>query len=193
MGRSERGEPAAVSDVRDRTLRRIRQIPLAAAVVSIAFGLAVFGGYALVIGRLVVLPPFVLPTQPLAAVLFLLTGLGLLAAHLRRVRVQRDLAVVATILAGLIVAEYLFGVDLRIDRLLFPRQVAALTRMFPGRPAPITAAIFLLQSIALLLAARRPRAAGAPPRRAARCRAGPRSCAARRRRPGVPRSARSAG
>jgi PAS domain S-box-containing protein len=146
-----------VNDVRDRTLRRIRQIPLAAAVVSVAFGLAVLGGYALAIGHLVVLPPFVLPTQPLAAVLFLLTGLCLLAAQLRRVRVQRDLAIVATTLAGLIVAEYLFGVDLRIDRLLFPRQVAGLTRMFPGRPAPITAAIFLLQSIALLLAARRPR------------------------------------
>ena len=146
-----------MSEPRDRTLRRIRQVPLAAAVVSIAFGLAVLGGYTLAIGRLVALPQFVLPTQPLAAVLFLLTGLSLLAAHLRRARVQRDLAAVATVLAGLLVAEYLFGIDLRIDGLLFPRQVAGLTRMFPGRPAPITAGTFLLQSLALLLAARRPR------------------------------------
>jgi PAS domain S-box-containing protein len=145
-----------VSGPRDGALRRIRQLPLVAAIVSIAFGLAVLGGYALAIGRLVALPQFALPTQPLAAVLFLLTGLSLLAAHLGRSRPHRDLAVVATVLAGLLVAEYLFGVDLRIDRLLFSRQVTGLTRIFPGRPAPITAATFLLQSIALLLAALRP-------------------------------------
>ena len=156
LGRSERGEPAVVSDVGDRTLPRIRQTPLAAAIVAIAFGIAVLGGYVLTIGRLLPLPQFVLPTQPLAAVLILLTGTSLLAAHLRRARIQRDLALVATLLAALIVAEYLFGVDLHIDRLLFPNQVASLSRIFPGRPAPVTAATLLLQSLALLLAARRP-------------------------------------
>jgi two-component system cell cycle sensor histidine kinase/response regulator CckA len=145
-----------VSEVRDRTLLRIRQAPLAGAVVAIAFGIAVLGGYVLTIGRLLPLPQFVLPTQPLVAVLVLLTGTSLLAAHLGRTRIQRDLALVATVLAALVVAEYLFGVDLHIDRVLFSNQVASLSRMFPGRPAPITAATLLLQSLALVLAARRP-------------------------------------
>ena len=145
-----------MSDTRDRMLPRIRQAPLAAAIVAIAFGIAVLGGYLLSIGRLLPLPQFVLPTQPLAAVLILLAGTSLLAAHLHRTRIQRDLALVATLLAALIVAEYLFGVDLHIDRLLFPNEVASLSRVFPGRPAPVTAATLLLQSLALLLAARRP-------------------------------------
>ena len=156
MGGSERGDPTAVSDVRDRTVQRIHQVPLAAAVVGIAFGIAVLGGYMLTIGRLLPLPQFVLPTQPLVAVLVLFTGTSLLAAHLGRTRIQRDLALVGTVLAALIVAEYLFGVDLDIDRVLFPDQVASLSRIFPGRPAPITAATLFLQSLALLLAARRP-------------------------------------
>jgi PAS domain S-box-containing protein len=146
-----------VSEERDRTLRRMRQVPLAAAVVSMAFGIAVLGGYTLAIGRLLPLPQFVLPTQPLAAVLFLVTGMGLLAAHLGRGRIHRDLALASTLLSALLVAEYLFGVDLHLDRLLFPQQVAVLSRVFPGRPAPITAATFFLQGIALLLAAVRPR------------------------------------
>src|SRR6185503_19074030 len=156
LGGSEYGGPTAVSEVRDRTLLRIRQAPLAGAVVAIAFGIAVLGGYVLTIGRLLPLPQFVLPTQPLVAVLVLLTGTSLLAAHLGRTRIQRDLALVATVLAALVVAEYLFGVDLHIDRVLFSNQVASLSRMFPGRPAPITAATLLLQSLALVLAARRP-------------------------------------
>ncbi len=142
-----------MSDERDRTTRRARQLPLAAAVVSIAFGLSVLGGYTLAVGRLVPLPQFVLPTQPLAAVLFLLTGLGLLAGHLGRVSAQRDLALVTLLIAAVVVAEYLFGTDLHVDGVLFPRQVAGLMRIFPGRPAPITAAVFLLQNLVLLLAA----------------------------------------
>ena len=141
----------------ERALRRLRAVPLAAGIVAIAFGVAVLGGYALTVGRLVALPQFVLPTQPVAGLLFVLTGAGLLAAHLGRTRTQRDLAIVSTVIASLIVAEYLFGVDLRIDRLLFPHQVVGLSRVFPGRPAPITAATFLLQSLALLLPALRRR------------------------------------
>jgi PAS domain S-box-containing protein len=135
----------------------MRQVPMAAAVVSIAFGIAVLGGYTLAIGRLLPLPQFVLPTQPLAALLFLVTGMGLLAAHLGRRRIHRDLALASTLLSALLVAEYLFGVDLHLDRLLFPQQVAVLSRVFPGRPAPITAATFFLQGVSLLLAAVRPR------------------------------------
>jgi PAS domain S-box-containing protein len=148
--------PAPTAPDRADTLRRIRRLPLLAAVAAVAFGAAVLASYTFATGRLLPLPQFLLPTQPLAALLFVLTGTSLLALHLGLPHLQRYAAVLATLIAAAVLAEYVFGVDLRIDQVLYPGAVAGLSRVFPGRPAPVTTAAFLLLGAALMLGGLRP-------------------------------------
>ena len=159
----EVSRPAQLASDRDDSRRTIRRLSLLAALAAIAFGIAVGAGYVFGIGRLLPLAQFVIPTQPLVAVMFVLAGTCLLALQLRAPRLQRYTAVLTTLLATAILAEYVLGVDLGIDTLLFPRQVFGSSRVFPGRPAPVTATTFLLLGLALLVAAFRP---GERPRRA---------------------------
>jgi PAS domain S-box-containing protein len=159
----EVSRPALSASDRDDPRRPIRRLSLAAALAAIAFGIAVGAGYAFAIGRLVALPQFALPTQPLVAVLFVLAGTSLLALRLHAPRLQRFAAVLTTLMAAALVAEYVFGLDPGLDTLLFPRQVLGSSRIFPGRPAPVTCTVFLLLGLSLLVAAFRP---GARPRRA---------------------------
>src|SRR5207245_4764322 len=130
--------------------------PLPAGRSALAFGGADLVSYAFDVARLLPLPQFALPTRPSAAVLFLLAGASLLALRVGVVPVQRYAALLAALLAAAVVAEYAVGVDLGLDRLLFPQAILGTSRIFPGRPAPITAATFLLLGIALLVAAFRP-------------------------------------
>ena len=148
--------PAPLASDRDVTLRRIRRLSVVAGLAAIAFGLAVVEAYAFAIGWLVPLPQFTLPTQPLVGVMFVLTGITLLAPHVGLVRLQRYTAFVTTLLAGLVLIEYLTGLDLGVDRLFFPAAVEGLSRIYPGRPAPVTSAAFLLLGVSLLLSALRP-------------------------------------
>ena len=148
--------PAPSASGRDVTLRSIRRLPLVAGLAALAFGGADLVAYAFDVGRVLPLPQFALPTQPLVAVLFLLTGASLLALRVGVVPVQRYAALLAALLAAAVVAEYALEVDLGVDRLLFPQAILSTSRIFPGRPAPITAATFLLLGIALLVAAFRP-------------------------------------
>jgi PAS domain S-box-containing protein len=140
---------------------RVRRFVILAAVVAIAFGVLIVEGYVFDVGPLVVLTPFLPPTQPLVAVMFLCAGLSLLSLRVGLVRFQRIPALLTTLLAAVILGEYALGLDLGLDRLLFPQDVATLSRLFPGRPAPIAAATFLLVGVALLIAgfgpSRRPR------------------------------------
>ena len=148
--------PAQSASGTDETIRRIRRLPLVAALAAIAFGAAVVGSYAFAVGRLVPLPQFLLPTPPLVGVLFALTGLSLLAPRFGLLRLQRWSALATTLLAATLVAEYVLGRDLGIDQLLFPQSVYGLSRIYQGRPAPITGAAFLLLGLALVLPAHRP-------------------------------------
>ena len=148
--------PVSISPDPANTLRRIRRLRLLAAVGAVAFGLSVLASYSFAIDRLLPLPRFLLPTQPLAAVLFLLTGTSLLALHFRSPRLQRYLAAMTTVLATLVLAEYLLGVELGVDLLFFPGKAREMTQIFPGRPAPVTVATFLLLGLALIIAGFRP-------------------------------------
>jgi PAS domain S-box-containing protein len=58
---------------------------------------------------------------------------------------------VVTLLAAMVISEYLFWTDLGIDHVLFPTEVVRLARLFPGRPDPVIAAAFLCIGVALLL------------------------------------------
>jgi PAS domain S-box-containing protein len=148
--------PGPTPPDRADTLRSIRRLPLIAGGAAIAFGAAVLVSYAFAIGRVLPLPQFLLPTQPLAAVMFVLAGVSLLALRQAYPRLQRYTAILTTALAVAILAEYILSIRIGLDLLLFPETVLGLTRVVPGRPAPVTAAAFLLLGMGLLIAALRP-------------------------------------
>ena len=79
-----RSAPPAVD--RFAAITRIRRLPIVAALVAIAFGVAVVQGYVFGVEPLVLLAPFLPPTQPLVAVLFVLTGVSLLSLRTGLVR-----------------------------------------------------------------------------------------------------------
>jgi len=83
----------------------------------------------------------------LAAAAILLTGAS--TRRPRRVYVARGIAVAILVFGLLTLSEYLFAVDLGIDR-LFIRESPA-PRHYPGRPAPQTAASFAALGAALLI------------------------------------------
>jgi PAS domain S-box-containing protein len=66
-------------------------------------------------------------------------------------RAARALAWVPLLVGGAILAQYVFGVDLRIDQLLVADRA---TTIFPGRPSPLSAAALVLLAGVLLLGAR---------------------------------------
>ena len=72
-------------------------------------------------------------------------------ASRRRRRSGQALALVALLLGGLTLSEYLFGLDLGIDLLLFSETVKRMAPALPGRPSPMTALSFCLTGPALLL------------------------------------------
>ncbi len=129
---------------------RIRRLPVLSAALAIGLGVALLQGYVFGIVPLVPTALFLPPAQPLDAVLFVLTGVALLALRTGAGRLRETAAGLAAGLAALLLAEYLFRIDLRLDSLLFADQVSRLARIFPGRPAPLSCAGFLLLNLLLL-------------------------------------------
>jgi PAS domain S-box-containing protein len=73
------------------------------------------------------------------------------AAGPRRRLPGQCLALGVLLLGGLTLSEYLLGVDLGIDLLLFREAVQSLAPELPGRPSPLSALSFCLTGLALLL------------------------------------------
>ncbi|MBN1205412.1 MAG: PAS domain S-box protein [Myxococcaceae bacterium] len=94
--------------------------------------------------------------MPNTAVGLLLSGasLGLLrkqdVSSLRR-GLGHGLGAAVALLGGLTLSQYIFGVDLGIDLLLFREEVLHVARELPGRPSPMTALCFCLTGLALRL------------------------------------------
>ena len=130
---------------------RIRRLPVIAAGLSLGLGVALLEGY--VYGYVPLVPGalFLPPAQPLEAVLFVLAGAALMAMATRARRLREICAALAGVLAALLLAEYVFAVDLPLDWLLFADQISRLAHVFPGRPAPMSCAGFLGLSVLLLL------------------------------------------
>lgn len=61
------------------------------------------------------------------------------------------LAAVVASLGAVTVIEYVFGLNLRIDQLVFRQDAGAIATVHPGRMSPSTAATFLALGLALLL------------------------------------------
>jgi PAS domain S-box-containing protein len=122
-----------------------------AAALALGLGVALLEGYVFGFVPLVPGALFLPPAQPLEAVLFVLAGASLLGLATRARRLREVCAVLAMLLSGLLLAEYLFAVDLPLDWLLFADQIGQLAHIFPGRPAPMSCAGFLGLSILLLI------------------------------------------
>jgi PAS domain S-box-containing protein len=129
---------------RDAALARIRRIPLITASVAIGLGVGLLQAYIFEVMPRAPAALFVPSAQPLDAVLLLLTGVALLSHQVRFERLRQIPAGIAAALAFLLLAEYLFSLDLRLDSVLFADQTVQLTRVFPGRPAPLGCIGFLL-------------------------------------------------
>ena len=140
----------------DLALTRVRWIPLVASVAAILFGIGVLESYVFGIEPLLPFHPFLPPSQPLVALMLLLVGTSLLALRLGHRRLQLGAAGATVVLAGTVMLEYLLGLRLGVDTVLFGEAVRQMSRVFPGRPAPITGATFLLLGGLLLPIGRRP-------------------------------------
>ena len=130
----------------------LRRLPLVAAAAALLLGLAAVESYVFGAGPDAFSPLLLPQTVPLVAVMFVLTGASLLCLHLGLPRHQAAAAAIVVLISTLVLLEYLVWRDLGLDTLLFPDDVHRVSSTFPGRPAPISTACFLLLGLTLLLA-----------------------------------------
>jgi len=134
----------------------LRSVPQVAIALGIIVPCLVLIGWTLDIGALKnVLPgqPQMVPNTALAFILASLSLWLLRAGQFAgRSRIYACACACIVVLTSLLtLGEYLSGVDLRIDTLLFQSKLRDLGASFPGRPSPHTALSFLLVGSALLL------------------------------------------
>ena len=130
----------------------LRWLPLVSGLATALLGLAAVEAYVFGSGPDVSSPLLLPQTVPLVAVMFVLAGASLLSLLARLHRHQAIAAGLVILIATLVLLEYLVWWDLGLDRLLFADDLQRIPSAFPGRPAPITTASFLLIGLSLLLA-----------------------------------------
>jgi PAS domain S-box-containing protein len=130
----------------------LRQLPLVAGLLATLLGLVAVEAYVFGSGPEVSSALFLPQTVPLVALMFVLTGASLLSMLARLPRHQGAAAALVMLIGTLVLLEYLAWRQLGLDTLLFPDDVERIPSAFPGRPAPMTTASFLLLGLSLLLA-----------------------------------------
>ena len=125
------------------------RVPFLLALAVTCLGLVVMAAWYADYAPLIGVQPSFPPMMFNAALLFALSGLGLVAFHFRQPRLTLVLGMTVAVFALLTLTQYLFGVDLGLDRLLM-RDVHADPSRVPGRMAPNTALAFMLSGIALM-------------------------------------------
>ncbi len=131
--------------------RWIGRLPVLAGGVAGLLGVVAVEAYVFGVGPLILSWPFLPPTVPLTAVMLVLAGGGLLSLKANLPRHQLVASSLLTLIASLVLLEYLTWTDLGFDTLLFPDDVNLTPSAFPGRPAPISTTCFLLLGLALVL------------------------------------------
>ncbi len=132
-------------------VRWVGRLPVIAGAATALLGAAAVEAYIFGIGPPIFAKPFLPPTVPLTAVMFVLIGGSLLALKAGLPRPQLAAAAGTVLIAALVLAEYLIWRNLGLDTLLFPDDVDLIPSAFPGRPAPISTSCFLLLGLALVL------------------------------------------
>jgi diguanylate cyclase (GGDEF)-like protein/PAS domain S-box-containing protein len=126
------------------------------AIASVAMGVMILGGWAFHIESLKSAFPGGAAIIPNTALLLALSGISLwfLLPSEPRTAVRqfaRFLAMLVTFVGSATRLEYLIGVNLGIDQLLFAKPLAATATSFPGRMSPTSSASFIAIGLALLL------------------------------------------
>jgi len=133
----------------------LEALPVVAAITSVALGVAVLFAWTFGVDVLEDVLPCFVRMKANTAIAFILSGLSLaLIEHERSGRstrrVARLLAAIVVLIALLTLAEYLVGVDIGIDQVLFA-DPARTPFPPPGRMAPNGALCFALVGAALVL------------------------------------------
>jgi signal transduction histidine kinase len=130
-------------------------MPILATVLGIAVSCLVLTGWALDIKTLKTVFPGQPQMVPNTALAFILSSVSLWLlraepAPAESRRAARACACVVALMSLLTLGEYLSGLDLKIDRLLFRESLGGAGASYPGRPSPHTALCFLLAGSALI-------------------------------------------
>jgi len=153
----------SVAETDSRTFSDRWNVPELAGAATVTLGGTVIAGWALDIPLLRSVLPHAIAMQPVTAIALILGGCALIAVRRARRRspIARLIAMAILLLAGIDLAQFLFGADFGIDFLFFPdavwRQPFAMAH--PGRMAEATTLCFLLAGSALLLVRSRGRTA----------------------------------
>ena len=133
---------------------RLPLLTRACGVASIAIGATVLLGWVVDSEVLKAVFPGLVAMKPNAALAFVLAGVALLRisdSPSRRLSIA--LAASAATIGLLTLVEYVAGVDLGIDRVLFREAAGATGSLVPGRMHPTTALDFSLIGVAMILVA----------------------------------------
>ncbi|WP_146067925.1 SpoIIE family protein phosphatase [Streptomyces sp. Ru72] len=139
---------------------RVRAVAQGAALMSAAFGVVGLSGWVLDIAVLKsVLPGVAASMKPNTAVALLALGLSTFMLARRPMTPRKTntacaAAVVAAVIGGLTLLEYLTTANAGIDQLLFRDDTARVATGAPGRMAPNSAAALTLGSVAALCGSR---------------------------------------
>jgi signal transduction histidine kinase/CheY-like chemotaxis protein len=135
-------------------------------ILTIVLGVSVLAGWAFHVESLKsVLPGFV-SMKANTALCFALSGMALLVGYFSRPSARKKtystlLALLVVLISGASLFEYISGLSLGLDQLLFSDSANSIGTSQPGRMAPNTALAFALFSSALILLSRGPRGAAA--------------------------------
>jgi len=153
--------PPLAPDVPIERVHRAQVLARAAGLAVMVLGTLALLGWVLGIPALKSILPGYVAMKANTAIGFLLAGgaLSLMASPQRSHLLPQVLAGLLTLLGLATFIQYIFGLDFRIDQLLFQEPPGAFGTLAPGRMAPTTALGFTLHGLALLLASQRRSAA----------------------------------
>jgi diguanylate cyclase (GGDEF)-like protein/PAS domain S-box-containing protein len=145
-----------MSDPSARRFETLRGCCQAAAIAVVAISCVVLFGWAFQIAVLMSVFPGLVTMKANTAVGLALSAISLwlqVPGESRgpRRNIARFLAAIVVLLGAASLSEYAFGIDLRIDQLLFLDPKGSLGTSFPGRMAPTTATAFITIGLALML------------------------------------------
>jgi PAS domain S-box-containing protein len=137
-----------VSAEPERHARAFGKLADGCALVVALIGMTVLAGWSLKLQPLTGVLPGLATMKPNAALSFILAGAGLALRQRSALRLVCAAGMIA--LGGLSLTQDLTGADFGTDALLF-RDAGDLHTVHPGRMSPITAILFILDGVALLL------------------------------------------
>jgi len=151
---SDDREPSSEPDI--RLFKILRMYCQASAIAAVGVGCLVLCGWAFHIELWKSVFPGLVAMKANTALGLAFSGASLWlllpgASRTGSRRIAHLLAFLVTLIGAATLGEYLFGVNLRIDQLLFTEPVGAVATYSSGRMAPTTSTAFLAMGLALLL------------------------------------------